>query len=166
VMDAACAQPGETFEKNTVAVSVIPPSPAVSMVISFVPCPVVIVPSDTTHLNSGFAMEFIPLILALNRSGAPYSTSVGPLTPTMPHVAGVCALTAEASVSNKNIKRIRIDLPMSERIESPPENVKQIRVHPRKSAAQLVTAFPPFTPSTRRSGQIVRDRKQMSLDSS
>ena len=54
VIDADSLQPSGAPDNPTVAVSTIPRSPAVSTVISSVPCPVVIVPADRYHLNSGF----------------------------------------------------------------------------------------------------------------
>src|SRR5690348_9861245 len=71
----------------------------------------------------------MPLIFALNRSGMPASTSDGPSTSSIPQVSGVCALIAEANVSNKKTERIWIDRPIGESIERQSEIVKHPDAH-------------------------------------
>src|SRR5258708_3046450 len=78
--EAVFAQDGSIPPSSTVAVTVWPPSPAVSTVMDDVPWPLLIVPVETVQLYVTFMS---PAPEALKVIGAPSSTSAGQLTDTV-----------------------------------------------------------------------------------
>src|SRR5436190_18073072 len=80
--EAVLEQEGSSPPSSTVAVTVWPPSPAVSTVIDDVPWPLLMVPAETDQLY----VTVMPLETdALKVIGEPKSTSDGQLTDTVGH---------------------------------------------------------------------------------
>src|ERR1700754_1016829 len=65
---------------STVAVTVIPPIPAVSTMMVGVPCPELIVPAETVQLNVGDTVSSPPFTLTVNVRSFPASTESGQVT--------------------------------------------------------------------------------------
>src|SRR4029077_3509188 len=82
VHEAVREHDGSSPPSSTVAVTLWPPSPALSTVMEDVPWPLLIVPAETVQLYVTFAS---PLTEAVKVIGAPSSTSDGQLTDTVGH---------------------------------------------------------------------------------